>query len=99
MTRRQWFNLHSWAGLKLSVFMFFISITGTLAVFAPEIDWLLSPELRVQPTEERASRGALLDAARERYPDWTLHYLSEPVEPWFAAEMIALPPEGERRRI
>lgn len=99
MTRRQWFNLHSWAGLKLSVFMFFISITGTLAVLAPEIDWMLSPELRVAPGDERASRGELLQAARDRYPEWTLLYLSEPVEPWFAAEMIALTPDGERRRI
>lgn len=44
-------------GLKLSVFMFFISVTGTLAVLAPEIGWILSPEPRVAPGDERASRG------------------------------------------
>lgn len=99
MTRRTWFNLHSWAGLKVSVFMFFISITGTLAVFAHDIDWLLTPELRVSVGDQRASHGTLIDAAREAYPDWTLFYLFEPFEAWFAAELLAFTPDGERRRI
>jgi uncharacterized iron-regulated membrane protein len=97
--RRVYFDLHSWAGLKVSLFMFFIAFTGTLAVFAHDIDWLLNPDLRVEMADTRASHGALLDAARQRYPDWKLFYLSEPIEPWFAAELIAYTPEDERRRI
>ncbi|MFP4209258.1 MAG: PepSY-associated TM helix domain-containing protein [Wenzhouxiangella sp.] len=99
MTRRNWFNLHSWAGLKLSVFMFFISITGTLAVFAHDIDWLLNEKIRVSVGDERASHGAMIDAARASYPDWTFFILYEPVERWFAAELIAFTPDGELRRI
>lgn len=79
--------------------MFFIAFTGTLAVFAHDIDWLLDPDLRVEMGETRASHGALLDAARQRFPDWELFYLSEPIEPWFAAEIIAFTPDDERRRI
>ncbi|MFN2288947.1 MAG: PepSY-associated TM helix domain-containing protein [Chromatocurvus sp.] len=97
--RRIFFDLHSWAGLKVSLFMFFIAFTGTLAVFAHDIDWLITPEMRVDVADSRVSFGELLDAARTRYPDWTPFYLSEPFEPWFASELIALTPDGERRRI
>lgn len=99
MTRRGWFNLHSWAGLKVSVFMFFISITGTLAVFAHEIDWLLNEDIRVSVGKERASYGAMIDAARARYPGWSFFLLAEPIEPWFASELTAYNPDGELRRI
>ncbi|MEZ0472722.1 PepSY domain-containing protein [Luteimonas salinilitoris] len=62
--RRLWFDLHSWVGLKLCLFLGFVCFTGTLAVLAHEIDWLLYPEIRVAPGPERASWGAMLAAAR-----------------------------------
>jgi len=99
LRRRVYFDLHSWAGLKVSLFMFFIAASGTLAVFAYEIDWLITPELRVAMDDTRVSHGRMLEAVRRDYPDWNLFYLSEPVEPWFAAEMIAFTPDEERRRI
>ena len=46
---RIWWTVHQWAGLKLSLFMAFIMLTGTLAVVSHEIDWLLQPSLRVAP--------------------------------------------------
>jgi len=97
--RRIFFDLHSWAGLKLSLFMFFIAFTGTLAVLAHDIDWLITPEMRVEMADSRVGFGDMLDAARARYPDWTPFYLYEPFEPWFASELIALTPDEERRRI
>lgn len=97
--RRVLFDLHSWAGLKFSLFMFFIAFSGTLAVFAHDIDWLITPEMRVEMADSRASFGDMFEAARTRYPDWTPFYLSEPFEPWFAAELIAFTPDKERRRI
>jgi len=97
--RRVFFDLHSWAGLKISLFMFFIAFTGTLAVFAHDIDWLITPEMRVEMVDSQASYGEMFEAARTRYPDWTPFYMSEPFEPWFAAELIAFTPDEERRRI
>jgi uncharacterized iron-regulated membrane protein len=47
---RLWWHVHQWAGLKLSIFLAFILFTGTLAVVAHEIDWLLAPSLRVAPS-------------------------------------------------
>ena len=70
--RRLWFDLHSWIGLKLCLFLGFICLTGTLAVFAHEIDWLLHAEMRVSPGPTRASWGQLVGAAQEAHPHWTL---------------------------
>lgn len=47
---RIWWTVHQWVGLKLSLFMAFIMLTGTLAVVSHEIDWLLQPSLRVALT-------------------------------------------------
>lgn len=47
---RLWWIVHQWAGLKLSLFMTFVLLTGTLAVMSHEIDWLLQPSLRVAPS-------------------------------------------------
>jgi len=65
---RIWFTIHSLVGVKLYLLLAVILISGTLAVFAREIDWLLIPEMRVTPTGERASPGALIAALREAYP-------------------------------
>lgn len=46
---RVWWQVHQWVGLKLSLFMTFICLTGTLAVVSAEIDWLLQPDFRVSP--------------------------------------------------
>lgn len=44
---RVWWNVHHWVGLKLSILLSFIFLTGTLAVFSNEIDWLLRAPMRV----------------------------------------------------
>lgn len=48
---RLWWHVHHWVGLKLSLLLSFTLLTGTLAVVGHEIDWLLQPSLRVNPTE------------------------------------------------
>ncbi|HEV7233138.1 MAG TPA: PepSY domain-containing protein, partial [Sphingorhabdus sp.] len=44
---RLWWHVHQWVGFKLSLLLGFICLTGTLAAFSSEIDWLLTPSLRV----------------------------------------------------
>ncbi len=51
---RLWWHVHQWVGLKLSIFMAFILLTGSLAVVSHEIDWLLQPSLRVAPSSVTA---------------------------------------------
>jgi uncharacterized iron-regulated membrane protein len=95
--RRLWFDLHSWVGLKLCLFMGFICLTGTLAVYAQEIDWLLHAEIRVTPTDTHASWGQLVSAAQHAHPDWTLDSVTAPHASHFAAAALMRTPEGRRR--
>lgn len=95
--RRLWFDLHSWVGLKLCLFMGFICLTGTLAVFAQEIDWLIHEEIRVTPARTHASWGELIGAAQRTYPDWTLEGVNAPYASRFAAMAQMRTPDGRRR--
>lgn len=99
MKRRFWFDLHSWVGLKLSVLLFFILLSGTLAVVAHEIDWLINPDMRVMPAEETVSAGAQLDAALAAHPGWKVRSLYLPRDPWFATELWFTTEEGRTRRV
>lgn len=83
---RLWFLVHSWIGLKLSLFMSFILITGTVAVFGHEIDWLLHSEMRAPAsvTEEAVAWGATYDSLREVYPEGRLISLDRYHNPAFA---------------
>jgi len=95
--RRLWFDLHSWVGLKLCLFMGFVCLTGTLAVFAHEIDWLLHEEVRVTPGPAHASWGTMVAAAQAAHPDWRLEGLRAPHASRFAAMAQMRLPDGSRR--
>jgi uncharacterized iron-regulated membrane protein len=67
--RTDWRGLHSLLALPASLFLFFLFLTGSLAVFSAEIDWLLHPAMRAAPAgEERISWGAVFDAAQAAQP-------------------------------
>ncbi|NWK98985.1 peptidase [Sphingobium lactosutens] len=92
--------MHSWIGLKLSIFLTFILATGTLAVFAHEIDWLVTPAMRVSPRAEPvASWGAWADAAARAAPDARLQTLYAPIDPWFTVETWVDHGKGAPERI
>lgn len=95
--RRRWFDLHSWIGLKLSLFMGFICLTGTLAVFAQELDWLLHAEMRVVPGEQRAGWGTMVDAVQRAHPTWELQGLTAPHASRFAARAQMRTDDGRLR--
>lgn len=97
--RRLWFDLHSWVGLKLCLFMSFVCLTGTLAVLAHEIDWLVTPEMRVTPTAQQASWGTQLEAARRAYPGWELNRLKAGESIRFATVLPAKTTEGRLRHV
>lgn len=95
--RRVWFDLHSWLGLKLCLFMGFVCLTGTLAVFSQEIDWLLHPPMRVADGGEQAGWGDLIHAAQSAHPDWELEGVTTGHTRLFAARAQMLRPDGRRR--
>jgi len=100
--RRLWLDIHRWVGLKLSLLLSFVLISGTFATLSHEIDWLLEPERRVDPATVNGAPydwEGMYEAARAAYPDWAIHWLSAPEDAWFAAEAVGYTELGERRRI
>jgi uncharacterized iron-regulated membrane protein len=77
--------------------MGFICLTGTLAVFAQEIDWLLHAEMRVTPRDTRASWGQIVGAAQQSHPDWVLEGVAAPHASRFAAVAQMRTSENRRR--
>lgn len=67
------FWLHNLFGLKLSLFLAFVCLTGTIATVAHEIEWLTKPEVRASAFEPGTEDwGALWAAAERAYPEATL---------------------------
>jgi len=63
------FLIHSFFGLKVTLILTLVLASGTFAVIATEIDWLLIPEMRVTPGETRLNDGVLLDKLQAAYPE------------------------------
>lgn len=98
--RSLWWRVHSWAGLKLSILLTFILATGTLAVFAHELDWLITPAMRVTPQDRpQASWGAIAEVAQRAVPQGRLQALYAPIDPWFAVEAWVDMGKGAPRRV
>ena len=93
---RTWWKIHQWTGLKLSIFMSFILFTGTLAVFAHEIDWLLNSSLRVAPSSapETPHWPAIARTAANYDGTAKVNTLNAPVASAFAATAMIEKDDG-----
>jgi len=62
------FLLHSLVGLKLSLFLGFVCLTGTIATVSHEIEWLVQPHIRAASDGRTDDYAAMWALVRERYP-------------------------------
>ncbi|WP_305281211.1 PepSY domain-containing protein [Phenylobacterium sp.] len=88
--------MHQWAGLKVSILLSFILLTGTLATLSHEIDWLLRPAMRVDPATVGAevNWAAVARTAAAQAGAGRVVSLEGPIDPWFAAAAILEAPDG-----
>ena len=84
---RLWWHVHQWTGLKLAIFMSFICLTGTLAVVSAEIDWLLTPSLRVAPVGAAPQWGRIAQAAAAAPRVSEIRAIAAPAASAFAARV------------
>lgn len=99
MSRRRWFDWHSWTGITAGLLLFVVCWTGTFATLSREIDWLLDPAQRVQPAAQRASFGQIADAAQRAHPQATVSWISAPLYARSAAEVVMDAPGGGSLRV
>lgn len=96
--RRVLFLVHSLCGLKLSLLLLFVCLTGTLAVLADEIDALvLGVGFSSAPGE--ASWGERHRAARSAFPQHAILYARAGEQSWLATQFYATGPAGDPRKI
>ena len=100
MSIKALFRWHLWLGLTTGLCLFIVGLTGSLAVFAPEIDWLIIKPLRVTaPTDSNATRvdvETMLAKLRAAYPDARVGSLALAVRPSFAhVAALQIPKQGD----
>ncbi|MEM6999949.1 MAG: PepSY-associated TM helix domain-containing protein [Pseudomonadota bacterium] len=94
--RRKLFDLHSWVGFQLAAFMTLVVATGTFAVIADEIDWLIHPELRSSSGSEVMDWGVIEAAVTAHAPDHVLTGLSNNEGSYFTYKATMVDPDGAR---
>lgn len=96
---RLWWVVHQWTGLKLSLFMSFVLLTGTLAVFSHEMDWLMRPAMRVEMSSVSGPVNwpAIARNVAAHAPDAEIRSLDAPIAKAFAATATIEKPDGELR--
>jgi uncharacterized iron-regulated membrane protein len=97
------FQLHSWLGIAASGLLLVIGATGSVLVFADEIDRTLRPQLHmVVPRATAASLDAMYEAVRLAYPQAVgLRFRRFPDAPDRSAELVLTLPgaPGQARRL
>ncbi|SMH40187.1 PepSY-associated TM helix domain-containing protein [Azospirillum agricola] len=73
---RLWFLWHSWLAMPIWAFLFFICVTGTVAVVSTELMWLVDPSMRASGEGEPLPPSALIAAAEKAAPDGRVTSLS-----------------------
>ena len=98
LTKRNFFQIHSWIGIKLSILFFIVCFSGTIATLSNELDWLFNPNIRATPSEERIAKNVIRDNLAERYPGANLTYWMRPDAPYLC-DIVYVEHEGQRRYV
>lgn len=101
MSLKTIFRWHLWLGLISGIFLFLIGLTGAIAVFAEEIDWLVIPPLRARPAADgrRADADTIVANLKARYPGGRIGTIEFSTRPSFAhqASVSVRQPDGRNR--
>jgi len=68
LQKKNYFAIHSWIGVQLSIIFFIVCFSGTVAVFSHELDWIFNSEMRASPQKELASKNKILNQLKTDFP-------------------------------
>lgn len=69
LQKKNYFAIHSWIGVQLSIIFFIVCFSGTIAVFSHELDWVFNSEMRASPQKELASKNEILKQLKTDFPN------------------------------
>ena len=96
---RLWFRVHSFTGVITGLLLFVLCWSGTFAVFAHELDWLATPEARVQPDGDSAGWDAWMRTATRAYPQGRVVGMQAPAHDSDAVVALIQRPDQPRRLV
>lgn len=88
MTNKQWFNLHSWAGLFLGGLLLFVCLTGTLATISHEIEYLTDQKYRALTPRNKTDFYQLEIELSKKYPQSYLQSIEIRTERYLSGEAL-----------
>ena len=87
MSAKQWFNLHSWAGLVVGVLLFVICVSGTLATLSHEIEYLTGSKYRALSSSPMTNYPAIESSLNKHYPNAQVLYIHRHKQDYLATEV------------
>ena len=98
MKKRLWFNIHSFTGITAGLVLFVLCWSGTMATLADEIDWLVTPELRIAEASTGVHWGRVhATLVESTKPEW-IDKLHVPMHR-YAAVRAEIEPPGQPERL
>ncbi len=74
LKKKNYFAIHSWIGVQLSIIFFIVCFSGTVAVFSHELDWLFNSDMRATPQKELASKNGVLNQIKTEFPNYHITF-------------------------
>ena len=96
------FLIHSLLGLKLSLLLGFVCLTGTIATVSHEIEWLLFPDVRGASNGKTDDYAAMWGLVRKTYPNAYIQSLGaydRSDSTYFARRADIVLPDGTSRQV
>ncbi len=84
LQKKDYFAIHSWIGVQLSIIFFIVCFSGTVAVFSHELDWVFNPEMRASPQKELASKNEILKLLKTDFPNQHITFWEKSREDYLA---------------
>ncbi|MFV0565082.1 MAG: PepSY-associated TM helix domain-containing protein [Flavobacteriaceae bacterium] len=69
ISKKFFFKIHSWIGVKLSILFFIVCFSGTMATLSNEMDWLFNLEIRATPSDTLANKNDIIQNFKTIYPN------------------------------